>query len=82
MCIELVGQHWLVSDGSNKQFLERGRAQRMVVMVLVLARMVIGSVLFIGEGRLGWTEIRECGRYVLGVCMGGVCIMHVIGVDR
>ena len=54
----------------------------MVMMVLVLTGMVTGSVLFIGEGRLGWTEMRECGRYVLGVCMGGVCVMHVNGVDR
>ena len=41
---------WLTKcclDGSNKKFLERGRAQGMVIMVFVLAGMVNGSVLII-----------------------------------
>ena len=46
-------------------------------MLLVLTGMITGSVLIIGEGRLGWTEMRECGRYVLGVCIGDVCVLCV-----
>ena len=44
------------------------------MMVLVLAGMATDSVLIIGERRLGWIEMRECGRYVLCVCMSGVCV--------
>ena len=49
----------------------------MVMLVLVLACMVTDSVLIIGQGWLGWTDMRECWRYVLDVCMGGACVLCI-----
>ena len=47
------------------------------MMVLVLAGMVSGSVLIIGQCRLGWTEMNRCGRYVLDKCMDDVFVLCI-----
>ena len=62
-------------DSLNKEFLERGRIQGLVIMVFTLAGMMIGFVLILRLGWLVWTVRCEDERYVLGVWMDGVYVL-------